>query len=93
MKALNGKTILSSEVYERKSSALVGIASVRKNSKLIQNFKSEISSDGQFYFNLVGGNGEIIGVSETYVTKKSRNQGMLAVQNVNTFNETTIEIL
>ena len=38
------------------------------------------SEDGQFYWELVGGNGEIIAVSETYTRKESAEATIASVQ-------------
>lgn len=38
------------------------------------------SEDGQFYWELVGGNGEIIAVSETYTRKESAKDTIASVQ-------------
>lgn len=38
------------------------------------------SEDGQFYWELVGGNGEIIAVSETYTRKESAENTIAAVR-------------
>lgn len=38
------------------------------------------SEDGQFYWELVGGNGEIIAVSETYARKESAENTIASAQ-------------
>jgi uncharacterized protein YegP (UPF0339 family) len=38
------------------------------------------SSDGQYYFNLVASNGEVVATSERYVTKSNAERGVTAVR-------------
>ena len=38
------------------------------------------SSDGQYYFNLVASNGEVVATSERYVTKSNAERGITAVR-------------
>jgi len=80
--ARNGETILSSEGYTSKSGCMNGIESVKENSANDEQFKKSTSADGQFYFNLVAKNGEIIGKSETYTSENGRDNGIEAVISV-----------
>lgn len=57
----NSEIILQSEGYTRKASCLGGIESVKKNSQNEDNFDRLVAKNGEYYFNLVAGNGEIIG--------------------------------
>lgn len=92
LKSTNGKVVLSSEVYENKSGALIGIASVRKNSRNAANFSLKVSNDGQYYFTLKAENGKVIGTSETYVTKQGSLRGLECVQRLNGSVENTMII-
>lgn len=75
----NSEIILQSEGYTRKASCLGGIESVKKNSQNEDNFDRLVAKNGEYYFNLVAGNGEIIGNSETYKSKQGRDNGIESV--------------
>lgn len=80
LKASNGEIILRSELYKAKESAQKGIASVQTNCIKDEKFEKKIGKNGQFYFNLKAGNGEIIGNSEMYKTEASRDNGIVSVK-------------
>ena len=50
LKAGNGETILTSELYTSKASAEKGIASVRSNSPQEERYEKKTASNGKFYF-------------------------------------------
>ena len=64
--ASNRRVVLTSEAYKRKQSALVGIASVKKNAKKRDNFEKRTAKNGKHYFVLLAYNGEIVGQSQMY---------------------------
>ncbi len=78
--APNGQTILVSEGYTNKKNCEKGISSVRTNAPEDAHYKRLDSAGGQYYFNLVASNGQVIGKSEMYQTKKSRENGIAAVK-------------
>ena len=82
LKAGNGETILTSELYTSKASAEKGIASVRSNSPQEERYEKKTASNGKFYFNLKAANHQIIGSSQMYATAQSREtdagRGLLA---------------
>ena len=93
--ATNGQVIATSEVYTTLSACKNGIASVQKNAEIakiedqtvegfetVTNPKFEIYTDkaGEFRFRLKARNGEIIAVSEGYVTKANCEKGIASVQ-------------
>ena len=78
--ARNGRVVLRSEGYASKSSCEKGIRAVKANVPKVERFHRKGSSDGQFYFTLTAANGEIIGVSERYTTKRGRDDGIQAVR-------------
>lgn len=95
LKAANGQTILTSEVYATRAAALNGIGSIRRNApkakvenrteegfRVQTNPKFELYEDkgGQFRFRLRARNGEIIGSSEGYATKAGCINGMESVR-------------
>lgn len=79
LKAKNGETILSSQMYGTKQSAAVGIHS-SKNNISDRNFERKLSSNGQYYFTQIATNGEVIGTSEMYNSSSARDAGILSVK-------------
>ena len=95
LKAGNGETILTSEVYTTEAACRKGIASVQKHAPLagledqtisgyasVKNPKFELYLDkaGEYRFRLKASNGEIIGISEGYAAKTSCKNGIYSVQ-------------
>lgn len=95
LKAGNGETIATSEVYTTEAACLKGVESVRKNAadaKLedqtvaevaaVTNPKFEMYSDkaGEFRFRLKARNGEVIAASEGYKAKASCLNGIDSVR-------------
>ncbi|WP_434679764.1 YegP family protein [Enterobacter sp. PTB] len=66
LKAGNGETILTSELYTTKNSAENGIASVRTNSPSDERYEKKVATNGKFHFNLKAGNHQVIGSSQMY---------------------------
>jgi uncharacterized protein YegP (UPF0339 family) len=80
LKAGNGQIILSSEMYEAKSSATNGIESVKKNAADDSRYERKDTKNGQFMFNLKAANHQVIGTSETYTTTTARDHGIESVK-------------
>ncbi|HGW9563389.1 TPA: YegP family protein [Escherichia coli] len=80
LKASNGEIILTSELYTTKSSAENGIISVQANSPLDERYDLKDSSNGKSYFNLRAANHHVIGTSQMYSTKQSREKGIASVK-------------
>lgn len=95
LKATNGETIATSEVYTTEDACRGGIASVRKNAPIanvenqteagwetVTHPKFEMYEDksGEFRFRLKARNGEIIAVSEGYKAKASCLGGIESVK-------------
>ena len=95
LKAGNGETIATSEVYTTEAACMKGIESVRKNAadaKLedqtaadvvaVTNPKFEVYADkaGEFRFRLKARNGEVIAASEGYKAKVSCLNGVDSVR-------------
>src|SRR5262249_35484618 len=59
----NGEKVLQSEGYTSKQGAEDGINTVRFNGQHKDAFQLLQSADGQWYFNLLAGNWEVIGTS------------------------------
>jgi uncharacterized protein YegP (UPF0339 family) len=79
LKATNGQVILTSEKYETRKACEGGIASVRKNATNAGRFERKTAKDGSVYFVLKAANGEPIGKSEMYKTKRSMENGIASV--------------
>lgn len=80
LKAGNGETILTSELYKVKPSALNGIESVKKNAPLDERYERKVDKAGHPRFNLKAGNHEIIGSSEGYNSDAARDNGIESVK-------------
>lgn len=81
LKAGNDETLLTSESYTQKVSAVGAIASCRKNSASSQRYEKL----GEYNFVLKAPNGEIIGRSETYTTKAACSAGIAACMMIGPF--------
>ena len=80
LKAANGEIILTSERYTAKSSAQVGVESVRVNSPVDGRYDRRESSKDEPYFVLKAANGEIIGKSEMYSSTSAMENGIESVK-------------
>lgn len=77
--AKNGERLLRSQGYASRSGAKSGIASVTKNGKLEARFELLVADNGEHYFNLRAGNGQVIATSELYTSEASAERGVDAV--------------
>ena len=80
LRAVNGQVILTSQGYSSKQACEVGIASVKSNAPIDRQYHRLEAKDGSPYFNLVAGNGEIIGTSEMYSSTSARENGIESVK-------------
>ena len=80
LKATNGQTILSSEMYKAKASALNGIESVKTNAGQAGRYDKLTSKNGKAYFTLKAANGQVIGNSEMYESEAARDAGIESVK-------------
>ena len=95
LKATNGQTVASSELYSARPACLRGIRSVRKNAPIAKledqteedfrkatNPKFELYRDkaGAFRFRLKARNGEIIAISEGYSSRAACENGIESVR-------------
>lgn len=78
--AKNGEIILTSEMYTTKQNCLNGIDSVKRHSPYDRYYNRKIAMNDQYYFTLNASNGEVIGVSEMYVSKQGRDNGIESVK-------------
>lgn len=77
----NGQTILQSQMYKAKTSALGGIESVKENAPQDARYERKTSNDGKPYFVLKAANGQIIGQSQMYSGDAAMNNGIESVKN------------
>lgn len=76
----NGQIILSSEMYEAKSSATAGIESVKKNAADDARYERLDGKDGSPYFTLKAANHQVIGQSQMYASAATRDAGIESVK-------------
>lgn len=76
----NHEIILQSEGYTTREGAENGIRSVQKNSQIDERYERKIAKNNEPYFVLKAGNGQIIGVSETYSSKQAMERGIASVK-------------
>lgn len=81
LKAGNGETILTSELYASKAGAQNGIASVKENAPHDARYEKKNASNGSPMFNLKATNGQTIGTSEQYSSSAARDNGITSVKN------------
>lgn len=79
LKAGNGETILSSELYNSRSGAEKGIESVKKNAVDGKRFERKVNKNQEPYFVLKAGNGEIIGISESFSSETAMENAISSV--------------
>jgi len=77
--AANGEILLRSEGYITRQSADKGIEVVPESAPDARNIEQLEAVDGSFYYTVKSANGEIIAVSETYVSKSNALRGARAV--------------
>ena len=80
LKAGNGETILTSELYKTRASAENGIASVQTNAPLDERYDRLTAANGKEHFNLKAANHQIIGSSQMYASAASRDAGIESVK-------------
>lgn len=76
----DGRTLLRSETYKAKASALNGIESVRRNSQIDGRYALAESSNGKHYYNLMASNGQVVGTSPMYADDATRAAAIAAVK-------------
>jgi uncharacterized protein len=82
LKAGNHETVLTSEMYKQKQSALDGIESVKKNSQIDGNYEAKEAKNGKAYFVLKAANHQVIGTSEQYSSKSAMEDGIAVVKKI-----------
>jgi uncharacterized protein len=80
LKAGNGQTILSSEMYTTKAACTNGIESVMKNCDDDRRYERKVSTNNKPFFNLKAANGQVIGTSEMYESDAGMENGIASVK-------------
>lgn len=80
LKSENGETVLTSQTYASRGSALTGMESVRKNVSQATRFERKVAKNGAAYFVLLAANGKQIGRSETYSSESAMEKGIQSVR-------------
>lgn len=80
LKAGNAETILTSESYQSKPSAMNGIASIQANCSNDARYDRKEAANGKFFFNLKAANHQVIGTSQMYASAQTRDTGIESVK-------------
>lgn len=80
LKANNGEIILTSEGYVNRAACENGIIPVKINSPYDERFMRKIATSGMHYFVLKAANGQTIGISEMYPTRRAMEIGINSVK-------------
>ena len=80
LRSANDQVILTSQKYESKESAKVGIASVKQNAPIAGRYAEKSGSDGRPYFVLIAGNRQVIGRSQMYSSREAMRKGIASVK-------------
>lgn len=78
--ASNGQNVLRSEGYKTEAGAQSAIGSVVSNGIDYTSYRQLQAKNGEWYFNIVAGNGEIVATSETYATKSNASRAAKTVR-------------
>jgi hypothetical protein len=80
LKATNGQTILTSQMYSSESACFNGIESVRNNCSDDMRYERKQSINKKPYFVLKAANGQVIGNSEMYESGAGMENGIASVK-------------
>src|SRR6516162_9882936 len=80
LKAANDVIILTSQSYETKEAAEVGIASVQQNAGINEHYEEKTGHDGRPYFVLHAANKLVIGSSQMYSSREAMHKGIASVK-------------
>jgi hypothetical protein len=80
LKATNGQTILTSQMYSSESACFNGIESVRTNCSDDSKFERKQSVNNKPYFVMKAANGQVIGNSEMYESEAGMENGITSVK-------------
>ncbi len=75
-----GKTLLKSENYKQKNSALNGIESVRKNCITDARYEFKTAKNGKFFFNIKATNGQVVATSGFFGAESDRDKAIVDIK-------------
>jgi uncharacterized protein YegP (UPF0339 family) len=81
LKAANGEVVLAGRGFRTKPETIHAIADVMRYGLLENSFVRRESASGQYFFQLKSPAGRILGWSEIYISKQSREVGIASVKN------------
>ena len=81
LKAQNDQVVLTSQAYESKEGAEIGIASVKENAGMDERYEEKSSQDDRPYFVLRAANKLVIGKSQMYSSSEAMHKGIASVKN------------
>jgi len=67
-----GQTVVKSENYSAKKSAVNGIESVKKNCQNDSRYELKEAKNGKFFFNVKASNGQVVGTSTLFASEADR---------------------
>ncbi|MCP5415988.1 MAG: YegP family protein [Chromatiaceae bacterium] len=71
-----GQSVVKSENYKAKKSALGGIESVKKNCTNDDRYEMKESKNGKFFFNIKASNGQVVGTSALFASATERGKAI-----------------
>jgi len=77
----DGKTVVRSENYKARDSAMGGISSVKKNCRDDAHYELKQSSNDKYYFNLKSSNGQIVATSVMFDSDARRAEMIALLKN------------
>ena len=80
LKSANDQVILTSQTYESKEGAEIGIASIRQNAAIDGQYEEKTGTDGHPYFLLIAANKQVIGRSQMYSSRDAMRKGIASVK-------------
>ena len=91
LRAANGEIMLGSQGYTASASARGGIASVLANGKSASSYEVFETASGEYAFDLVAANGEVIARGESYSSKSNATHAVARLVEILSGNVKTIE--
>ncbi len=78
----NGEKVLQSEGYTSLAGAENGVEAIRSTAVDSKHFKLLQASNGEYYFNVVANNNEIVATSELYISKSNATRAITTVKSL-----------
>ncbi|WXG54797.1 MAG: YegP family protein [Candidatus Sedimenticola sp. (ex Thyasira tokunagai)] len=88
-----GKSIVKSENYSAKKSAVNGVESVKKNSQELARYDLKESKNGKFFFNIKATNGQVVATSALFPSEIDRENAIALLKQNGASAATIIKIV